>query len=305
MVTAARETRALLVFNPAARGTNRRIAGHVARIVGPGRHVEVIATEHPGHAERIARAAVDEAFDLVFALGGDGTVNELAQGLAGSDVALGVVPGGGANVLARTLGLPNDARQAAARLHEGAALRRISLGRVDDRWFVCNAGLGFDAAVVRHVERRQRFKRHLGQAAYVWSALVEWTALRRATALVEVEIDGNVLGPPVTISIVANTSPYTFLGTRALHVHPDASFDDGLDLLTVTTTSTRRLLRILGRVVSDGSHVDLPEVAYHRDLPAFTLHAPQPLPLMADGEYLGRRVRVEFRVQPDALRVLA
>ncbi|MEX0952583.1 MAG: diacylglycerol kinase family protein [Nitriliruptoraceae bacterium] len=303
-MTAARATRALLVFNPAARGTTRRIADNVATLLSPGRHLEVATTEHPGHALQIARTAVAEGFDAVFSLGGDGTVNELAQGLVGSDIALGVVPGGGANVLARTLGLPNDARQAAAHLQRGTGDRRISLGRVNDRWFVCNAGLGFDAAVVRHVERHQRFKRRLGQAAFVWSALAQWTAVRRASALVDVEIDEVAPTAPVTISIVANTAPYTFLGTRALRVHPDASFDQGLDLLTVTTASTRRLLRILGHVLSDGAHVELPEVTYHRNLSTFTLHAPRPLPLMADGEYLGSHSRAEFGVRRDALRVL-
>jgi YegS/Rv2252/BmrU family lipid kinase len=132
------------------------------RRADPGSRVELVRTEGPGHARRLAASAAEAGFDLVLAVGGDGTVHEAANGLVGSPTALGVAPAGTMNLLARVLGLPLDPAAAAARLAEFPATRRVRPGVVEDRAFLLMAGIGFDAWVLgdllAHAGRKVRFR---------------------------------------------------------------------------------------------------------------------------------------------------
>jgi diacylglycerol kinase family enzyme len=271
--------------------------------------LDVQATKQRGHATHIVAGAVHEGVDAVFALGGDGTANEVLQALAGTDILLGLIPGGGANVLARALGLPNDAVAATSALLDhlrSGRSRTITLGRAAGRYFGFNAGFGFDAAVVRHVEQHDQVKKALRQLAFVWSTVTEWTTGegREDPSMTLQTPDGTTSGP-FQIAIVANTDPYTYLGSQAMHVHPDASFDEGLDLVTIDQVHTAALLGIVARVFRDGSHVRNKHVTYHHDLDRFTFTSPHPLPLMVDGDYAGEHTAVTFEAVRDALRVLA
>lgn len=301
--------RALLLFNPNATTTDDRVRDVIASALSSTVDLDVQATKQRGHATHIVAGAVHEGVDAVFALGGDGTANEVLQALAGTDVRLGIIPGGGANVLARSLGLPNDAVAATSVLLEhlrADRTRRITLGRAGERYFGFNAGFGFDAAVVRHVEQHAQMKRWFRQAAFVASTTREWLVGEgREEPQVLLRLpDGGVAGPYL-ISMIANTDPYTFLGPRAMHVHPQASFDAGLDLVGLRRLSTPGLLRVLTQVFRDGSHVRDRGVDYHHDLSSFTLTAPDPQPLMVDGDYAGEHREVTFTAVRDALHVLA
>ena len=301
--------RALLLFNPHATATDDRVREVIASALSATLDLDVQATKQRGHATHIAAGAVHEGVDVVFALGGDGTANEVIQGLAGSPVVLGVIPGGGANVFARALGLPNDAVGATSilldELRRGRT-RTITLGQAGERYFGFNAGFGFDAAVVRHVEQRAGLKRSLRQLAFVWSTTREWVAgeQRHAPAVTVGLADGRTAGP-FAITIVANADPYTYLGSRPMHVHPQADFAAGLDVLAIRAVGTATLLSIVSRVFRDGSHVDAPDVRYLHDLDQFTLSATTPQPLMVDGDYAGEHHEVRFTAVRDALRVLA
>ncbi len=301
--------RALLVFNPNATTTDDHVRDVIASALASTVDLEVVATKQRGHATHLVAGAVHEGFDAVFALGGDGTANEVLQALAGTDVLLGIIPGGGANVLARALGLPNDAVEATAvlleRLRSGSS-RRISLGRAGERYFGFNAGFGFDAAVVRHVEQHPARKRRFKQAAFVWSTTQEWlVGARRDDTSVTVRTPDGASSGPFAVTLLANTDPYTYLGPRAMHVHPQASFDRGLDLLAIEPVGTPKLLRILAAAFSDGGHVDLDGVRYWHDLDGFTLSSTEPQPLMVDGDYAGEHLEVSFTAVRDALRVIA
>jgi diacylglycerol kinase family enzyme len=159
---------------------------------------------------------------------------------------------------------------------------------------------------VRHVEQHDRVKKALRQAAFVWSTLVEWSGGegREEPSVSLHRADGSNSGP-YQMAVVANADPYTYLGSQAMHVHPQASFDEGLDLVTVAKVGTPALLGILARVFRGGSHVRSRHVAYHHDLDAFTLTAPRPLPLMVDGDYAGEHTWVTFTAVREALCVLA
>jgi diacylglycerol kinase family enzyme len=301
--------RALLVFNPNATTTDDRVRDVIESALSSAVDLDVQATKQRGHATHIVAGAVHEGVDAVFALGGDGTANEVLQALAGTDILLGLIPGGGANVLARALGLPNDAVAATSVLLEhlrAGRSRTITLGRAAGRYFGFNAGFGFDAAVVRHVEQHDQVKKALRQLAFVWSTVAEWSTGegREVPAMSLQTADGTGTGP-FQIAIVANADPYTYLGSQAMHVHPRASFDEGLDLVTIAKVSTPTLLGIVARVFRDGSHVRSKHVTYHHDLDRFTLTSPHPLPLMVDGDYAGEHTAVTFEAVRDALRVLA
>lgn len=301
--------RALLVLNPNATTTDAALRDLIVAALSSQVDLEVAATKQRGHAAHLAAGAVHAGVDVVFALGGDGTANEVIQSLAGTSVRLGLIPGGGTNVFARALGLPNDAVAATTRLLEAlrsGRTRRIGLGRAGTRWFGFNAGLGFDGAIVRHVEQRDALKRSLRQGAFVWGTAREWVVgPSRRTPLVEVTLEDGRRWGPVAVALVANTDPYTYLGERAMHVHPAASFDRGLDLLTIDPVPTARLVAIVAGAFRGGRHLTMPGVRYERDLTAFTLSSARPQPLEVDGDYAGEHREVRFTAVPEALTVLA
>jgi diacylglycerol kinase family enzyme len=301
--------RALLVFNPNATTTDDRVRDVIASALASAVDLTVQPTKRRGHATHLVAGAVHEGVDVVFALGGDGTANEVIQALAGTTTMLGIIPGGGANVFARALGLPNDAVRATGVLLEhlrAGRARSIGLGRAGERYLAFNAGFGFDAAVIRHVEQHTAAKRTLRQGAFVWAVFREWfvgAGRDGATTIVEFP-DGTTLGP-VTISLIANTDPYTYLGARAMHVHPEASFDTGLDLLCLTKVTTPGLISTVAGTFRGGRHVAAHGTIYRHDLASFVLRAARPQPLMVDGEYAGEHLAMTFSSAPGALRVLA
>lgn len=301
--------RALLLFNPNATTTDDRVRDVIASALSSATSLEVHPTKQRGHATHLVAGAVHDGVDVVFALGGDGTANEVIQALAGTGVRLGVIPGGGANVFARALGLPNDAVAATSVLLDhlrSGRDRAITLGRAGGRYFGFHAGFGFDAAVIRHVEQNLHVKRTLRQIAFVWSATREWLfGAGRAEGEITVALpDGSTVGPAV-VSIVANTDPYTYLGSRAMRVLPDATFEEGLDLLTIAPVATPVLLRIVASAFTGGGHLEHPSVRSWHDLPELALRAATPQPLMVDGDYAGEHREVTFAAVPEALHVLA
>jgi diacylglycerol kinase family enzyme len=300
--------RALLVFNPNATTTDARVRDVIAAALASAVDLEVLPTKQRGHATHLVAGALHEGVDAVFALGGDGTANEVLQALAGSNVLLGIVPGGSTNVFARALGLPNDPVQATSVMLEALRAgrsRTITIGRAGDRYFGFNAGFGFDAAVIRHVEQHTNAKRWLRQGAFLWSASSEWfSGTGRDHPSTTVTLPGGITDGPVALSLIANTDPYTYLGPRPMRVHPGANFDDGLDLLTVARASTARFIAIVAGTFRNGAHLRVDGVRYHRDLTGFTLSAPSPQPLMVDGDYAGEHAAVTFAAVPNALRLL-
>ena len=301
--------RALLVVNPAATTTRPELRDLIIAALDGTVDLAVQPTRGRGHATELAQGAVDEGRDAVIVLGGDGTANEVVQALAHSTVALGLVPGGGANVLVRALGLPADPVAATSRLLRAlrtGGRRRIGLGRADDRLFAFNAGIGFDAAVVARVERDPARKQLLRQAAFVTSALGEWYAQRDMSDVLRATLpDGTVRS--ADIALVANTSPYTFLGDRPLVAHPGASFDLGLDLLTVREVTLSRLATVVAGALAGGRHVRLGGVRHDHDLASLSIETPDgrsALPVHVDGDPLPPRRALTLTALPDALTVL-
>jgi diacylglycerol kinase family enzyme len=301
---------ALLVVNPAATTTRLELRDLIVAALGSTVDLEVAATHGRGHATELAADARERGARTVIVLGGDGTANEVVQAIAGSDVALALVPGGGANVLARALGIPAEPVAATSRLLGALRAdrrRRIGLGRAGGRFFTVNAGLGFDAGVVGRVERHPASKQLLRQVAFVKGALDEWRDGAHGRGAVRVRRDeptGEGEQGPFALALVANTSPYTYLGDRPLVAHPGASFDLGLDLLTVDPSSLARLALVAAGALAGGRHVRMPGVTHHHDLGALTLCSDDPLPVHVDGDPLPARTELRCEAIPQVLDVL-
>ncbi|HSA53000.1 MAG TPA: diacylglycerol kinase family protein [Yinghuangia sp.] len=307
--------RALLVVNPKATTTSERTRDVLTRALASDLKLDVATTTHRGHAVELARAAAMENVDVVIALGGDGTVNEVANGILADGPspdlpAVAVVPGGSTNVFARSLGMPNDPVEATGVLLDalrGGRERRIGLGMADHRWFLFCAGFGFDADVIARVEDRRAQGHKSTPGLYVRSALHRFYrsgGTRRSGALT-LEVPGQEPVEGLCLGIVQNTNPWTYLGSRPVHACPDASFDTALDLFGLTKMSTLPTLRHLSRMLDpsgkapNGRHV----VSLH-DCAAFTLTADEPVSLQVDGDHLGEHLTVAFRGVPRALRVI-
>ncbi len=257
-------------------------------------------------------------------LGGDGTVNEAVNGLLGAGQpggaeeppaaaedlpALAALPGGNANVFTRALGLPADPVDAAGRLIEDLAAgneRCIGLGSAGGRYFTFNAGLGLDAEVVRAVEGRRATGRPLTHALYFRTALRQFYQVtnRRHPAISIAEPPG-LSAQAVSMCIVSNTSPWTYLGRRPVRPNPSASFDTGLDLMALRSLRTVSTARTVRQMLADRK--DPPRgraVLAGHDLAAIELRAERPVAFQLDGEYVGEAEQVTFRSVPRALRVI-
>lgn len=299
--------RILLVVNSFASSVTARNTVIVHRRLARGHDVEVVETNRRGHATRFALDAARQGFDVVIGYGGDGTLNEVATGIAGSDTALGVLPGGSTNVFARTLGLPNDPVEAADHLARGiddADLRPIGLGKVNGRFFCFHTGIGFDAAVVRAVEQRASLKRWLGHPLFITAGLTTWlrgydrTQPHFALSSEHGEIDDGYF------SIVLNTNPYTFLGNRPLDLSPDAGLDRGLVVLTFRTMQVLPILRGLGGALKGGGVTTSEQLVEWTDVSRMTVSGAEPFPYQLDGDYLGAVDRLEFEHVPDAVQLV-
>jgi diacylglycerol kinase family enzyme len=299
--------RALLIVNAAASSVTARARVVIHKALAADFDVTLAETTRRGHAERLARGAAHDGTDVVVVLGGDGTLNEAANGLAGTDTALAPLPGGSTNVFARTIGVSKDPMEATgqllASLHR-QSYRRIGLGAVNGRRFLFHAGLGFDAAVVAQVEKRSELKRYAGHPLFVASAFLTWFRhYDHSRPRFSIEIDGEVI-PGCYFAIVSKTSPYTFLGPRPVVVAPEAGMDTALSL---TAFRTLRFTPVMGAVVSavtSTSGAGLrrnPRIVGRAGLERFSVIGPEPFPYQVDGDHLGEVERLDFTYEPASL----
>jgi len=298
--------RIVLVVNSFASSVTARNTVVVHRRLGRDHDVELVETNRRGHATRFAHDAARRGADVVVSFGGDGTVNEVATGIAGSDTALGVLPGGSTNVFARTIGLPNDPVAAAELLANGidaADFRPIGLGRVNGRFFCFNTGVGYDAAVVKAVEKRATWKRWFGHPLFITAALTTW-----AHGYDRKHPHFRVKTPERTIedgffTVVMNTNPYTYLGNRPLDLSHAATFDRGLVVITFRTMRARTILATLGGALRGGGIEPSARVDEQIDVDHLVIEHETPFPYQLDGDYLGETDRLEFQHVPDAVRL--
>jgi diacylglycerol kinase family enzyme len=312
--------RALLVVNQQATTTSERSRDVLIRALGSEVELEVAHTRRRDHATALVQAAAGEV-GLVVVHGGDGTVNEVINGLmtvggAATDrPALAVVPGGSTNVFVRALGLPRDWAEAAGVILEALRDQRsrtIGLGRADERYFSFCAGLGLDAAVVRRVEQARFRGRTSTPGLYVRSTVGQVLLGRnRSGPAITVEVNDPEQADPdharseqLATVIVQNTAPWTYLGDRPIDPNPDASFDLGLDVLALRALRVPQVTRTFGQMLVRHRAPHGRQVVRWHDLSQLTLHASAPQPFQVDGDYLGERAKVQLTAVRQALRVL-
>ena len=302
--------RVRLIVNPAASAVSTRVRAAVGRALAD-HDLDEVETKERNHAAELAREAGAEGVDVVVVLGGDGTVNEAANGLLAGDAptALAPLPGGSTNVFARTMGFPRHADDAAARVADAlvaGSSRTIPVGWANDRAFLFHVGIGFDAAVVGQVERRSTLKRKIGQAIFVYAAFATWFRhYDHAEPRFAVAFDDGSTVEDGYFGICLNTNPYTFLGPRPLNIAPGATGERGLTIVTLRKLKVGALLGVTGRAMGTGERVGRHrDVDLRRDQAHLVVRGHSPVPWQVDGDFMGETGELVLRSEPDRLRVV-
>jgi diacylglycerol kinase family enzyme len=310
--------RMLLIVNPYATTVSDRLKNLVVYALQGRFEVEAVSTQAQNHATEIGREARDGGYDVVVAFGGDGTLNEVANGLAGTDLPVATLPGGSTNVVCRTLGMPNDVVDATEHLLSLAddwSPRKIDLGMVDGRYFVFSCGVGIDATVVRRVDANPKLKATAGPYYYSWAGVSGFYRRYLVNPIrVRTTVDGHEPVEGVT-TIVQNSDPFTYFASRPIRVCEGIAIDDGtLSLAVLKRAAQRDMPTLISRLFNESS-----PAARHKQVAHFddVTHAVvetvsrakdgtvRPFPLQVDGDYIGERDRIELRAAPAALTVIA
>jgi diacylglycerol kinase family enzyme len=319
--------RALLVVNPAATTTTEKGRDVLVRALASELKLEVEETSYRGHAAALACRAARDGVDVVVALGGDGTVNEVVNGLLehgpGEHVpTLAVVPGGSTNVFSRALGRSRHPVEATAEILDSlraGTTRSVSLGTAsvlpadgdgeagwtDPRWFVFTAGLGFDADVIARVEARRAEGRRSTGALYVREATTAFLLGReRRRPAMTLHLPGETPIGNVFLCLISSVSPWTYLGSRPVRPSPEASFDTGLDVFALGRQSTLGMLRTLRQTLATDADPRGRRLYRRHDLDEISLIASRPQGWQVDGDHMGLASALRARTVPDALRVV-
>jgi diacylglycerol kinase family enzyme len=303
--------RMLIVVNPYATTVSDRLKNLVVYALRGRYEVDAIDTAARNHATELAHEAAREGYDVVVAFGGDGTVNEAANGLAGSNTPLSCLPGGRANVYCRMLGIPIDVVDATEHLllmADDWHPQRVDIGRVDDRRFLFSAGVGLDASVVEQVDAHPQLKARFGEWYYTWTSVR--TFVRRYLVhppRLEAELGGKTVAG--VTAIIQNATPYTYFGERPVEMGEGSTLQSG-DLAGLVLDRARPIdvPTIIARSLS--SHF---KVSRHRHVHPFSglqeLRVrsldERPLPLQVDGDFIGEVQEAAFGVTPNGLAVVS
>jgi diacylglycerol kinase family enzyme len=306
-----RARRMLVIVNPYATTMSDRVKSLVVYALQGRYDVQAVDTQAKGHAIELCREAAHEGYDVVVAFGGDGTVNEAANGLTGSKTPLTCLPGGATNVYCRMLGIPTDVVDATEHLlglADDWRERRVDLGRLDDRRFTFSAGMGLDASVVERVDRNPRLKARFGPWFFAQSAIKTFLSryLVRPPRL-EIEVDGvKVRG---VSAFVQNGSPYTYFQARPIHIAGESELDSGdfsgAVLMRASAVDVPTVMfRALSRRAEVGRHRRVHPFAHVHEVCVRSVDG-RPVPIQVDGDHISDEVEARFRVEPKALRVVS
>ena len=312
-----RKKRMLIIVNPYATTVSDRLKNLVVYALQGRFDVTAVMTEARAHAIEIGREARDGSYDIVVAFGGDGTLNEIANGLAGTDVPVTILPGGSTNVVARTLGIPNDVVDATEHLlgiADRLEPRKVDLGIANGRKFVFSCGSGLDATAAMRVDMRPKLKARAGPYFYTWVGLSSFyrdylrNPVRMRLEVGERSVEG------VTV-LAQNSDPFTYFGRRPVRVCEGIEIDDGtLSIALLRRAAQRDMGTIVSRVL-----VERLQASRHRQIEHFddvteariesaALDAagePRAFPVQVDGDFIGTHTELELGVDPGALTVVA
>lgn len=316
--------RALLIVNPNATAITDSGRDLVAMALASELEITLAETECRGHAGDLAARARDDGTELVIVHGGDGTVNEVVCGILGADgqpgggpitppdqlPAVAVIPGGSANVFARSLAVPRDPLRATVHLTDllsRRSFRTIGLGCADDRWFLFNAGMGVDAEVIENMETLRAKGRAATPARYVRTAIRTFFAASRREPRLTVELPGAEPVDGVHFAFVSNASPWTFLGNRPVRTNPDTDYGTGVGVFASRSMRTGPNLMLVRQMLSKRRTAGpaVRHVIRHDDLPELRIRSAEPIATQVDGDHIGARESVRFWYSPERIRVVA
>ena len=302
-----RPERVMLLANPVARTVSRPLLEVIERALAADFKLDVHETRARGHATELAREAVADGFDLVVVFSGDGTINEALNAMVGTDVALGVIPGGATNVLARWLGVPLDPVEATVHLLHAASRgrrRRLNIGRADGRYFCFACGIGVDAAAMAHVDARSPSSKSRFEWLSLWAVVREGMRYAGFPSDLTVRVDGS--DPISAVSVlIGRTHPYTFFKRWGVKVTPQATMEGGLEVLTVRELKRRSLLRLVWQILVSGTVVNRRNASYAHDAESVEITSPTAFPVQVDGDNIGDRTSLSVHLERDALWVVA
>lgn len=304
--------RVLLLVNDSASSTTARTRVLIHTALSERHDVELAFTNRRGHAARLARGAATTGTDAVVVLGGDGTLNEAANGIAGTDCVLAALPGGSTNVFARTIGTPDDpldATDAVLNALDVGNITSAGLGYTCGRYFLFHCGMGLDAAIVEQVERHPTLKRYMGHPLFLLAGID--TLLRRydrrtptlsvhASSPTSNELDG------CFVVVAANTDPYTFLGSRPVNIAPEATLHNGLSVVGLRSLRFADALEVIRAVLgANGSLSDVDPSVVQRidDVRELSVTGLRPFGHQIDGDHLGAVDELHLKWVPDVLRL--
>jgi diacylglycerol kinase family enzyme len=303
--------RMLVIVNPYATTVSDRLKNLIVYALRGQYDVHAVDTEARDHATELCREAARDGYDVVVAFGGDGTVNEAANGLVGSDTPLCCLPGGRTNVYCRMLGIPTDVVDATEHLlglaHDWHP-RRVDVGRVNDRYFLFSAGVGLDASVVQRVDAHPRLKARVGEWYYAWTGIQTFNRhyLVRPPRLEADLGDEHISG---VTAIIQNAAPYTFFGNRPVHMGEGATLESGdLAGVVLQRASPIDALTVSWRALSKRARL-----VRHRRVHGFsglrqlriTSADDRALPLQVDGDYIGQVHEAAFEALPQGMLVVS
>ncbi len=304
--------RVLLLVNPTASSVTPRKRRAIRRILATEHNVEVAETSRRGHAMLLARAAARDRFDVVAVYSGDGTLNEAATGLLHTDTVLAPLPGGSTNVYSETLGYPRHADDAARALLAALdrnAVKRVSVGMTNERPFLFCTGIGFDASVIRRVERHsRRLKRLASHPLHVAAAFHTFFSADGRHVRVDIDIEdagGHTESiRHVRFGIVSKTTPYTHLGRIPIHVNRNAGLDTRLSVTAFTQLKALSLIGGAASAMRTGKFLHgRKDVVQLDDLTRLYVRAEERFPYQVDGDDVGDTDELRIALEPDALTI--
>jgi diacylglycerol kinase family enzyme len=312
-----RKKRMLVIVNPYATTVSDRLKNLVVYALQGRYDVEAVSTEARSHATEIGREAVGGGYDVVVAFGGDGTLNEVANGVAGTDIPVSVLPGGSTNVVCRTLGIPNDVVDATEHLLAMADdfhPRKVDLGVANGRRFVFACGSGLDATAAQRVDSHPKLKARAGRWFYTYAAVAGfYRSYLRNPVEMRLEVgDRSVEG---VTAIAQNSDPYTFFGNQPLRVCDGASLDGGtLSVAMLRRATQRDMPTVAARVLSErlrtSSHRQIEHFQGVTEARITSVSVaddgePRRFPVEVDGDYIGEHAEVELGIEPGAMTVVS
>ncbi|MGV0604337.1 diacylglycerol/lipid kinase family protein [Mycolicibacterium sp. XJ1904] len=310
--------RAVLIVNPNATSTTPAGRDLLAHALESRVKLTVAHTDHRGHAIEIARDAARDGVDVLIVHGGDGTVNEVVNGIlevggpGAAAPAVGVVPGGSANVFARALGISPDPIEATNQLidllseyRSRKSWRRIGLMDCGERWGVFTAGMGVDGDVVAAVEAQRAKGRVVTASRYIRVAIREMLASTRKEPSLTVHLPDREPVGGVHFAFVSNASPWTYANARPVWTNPMTTFETGLGVFATTSMNVWANLMLVRRMLSKKARIEAKHLVRDDDLSWLQVTSEAPVACQIDGDYVGLRDSMMFTAVPDALGVLA